>query len=135
MGFPGETDQDFQSTLDLVQDLNFDHSYSFIYSPRPGTPAAGLEDNTPLAIKKERLTVLQDAIKQNAQRISHSMLGSTQSIIITGASKKDPNKLTGRTENNRVVNFEAPKTLIGQMVDVIITDTQPNSLRGRWIHE
>lgn len=135
VGFPGETDQDFQSTLDLVQDLNFDHSYSFIYSPRPGTPAASLEDNTPLAIKKERLNVLQDAIKQNAQRISHSMLGSTQSIIITGASKKDPNKLTGRTENNRVVNFEAPKTLIGQMVDVIITDTQPNSLRGRWIHE
>ncbi|MBV53359.1 MAG: tRNA (N6-isopentenyl adenosine(37)-C2)-methylthiotransferase MiaB [Coxiellaceae bacterium] len=130
VGFPGETDQDFQQTLQLVKDLNFDHSYSFIYSSRPGTPAASLSDETPLTVKQERLAILQEVIKSQAAAISESMVGTTQSLIVTGPSKKNPEEMTGRTENNRVVNFEAKPGDIGQMVTVKITEARPNSLRG-----
>ena len=131
VGFPGETDADFQATMDLITEIKFDHSYSFIYSSRPGTPAATLPDNVPMTVKKERLGILQTTISGFAQNISQSMINKTQCILVEGPSKKDAEILRGRTENNRVVNFSGNKRLIGQFVDVIITEALPNSLRGK----
>ena len=131
IGFPGETDADFQATMDLIEEIGFDQSFSFIYSARPGTPAADLPDATPMAVKKTRLKTLQDKINQQAMRISRGMVGSQQTVLVTGLSRKDPGQFQGRTENNRVVNFSAgDKDLTGQLVDVEITQALPNSLRA-----
>ena len=131
IGFPGETDKDFEDTMNLIADIGFDHSFSFIYSQRPGTPASNLPDDTPMQVKKERLAILQNRITQKAAEISAAMVGTIQSILVEGQSKKDPDQLRGRTENNRVVNFSGPKNLIGDFVDVEITEALPNSLRGK----
>lgn len=136
IGFPGETDADFMATMDLVHEVGFDNSYSFIYSPRPGTPAAMLADRTPLEEKKQRLQILQQRLSLQAARLSQAMVGTKQSVLVDGVSKKDPNYLSGRTENNRVVNFYAPeqaRALIGQFVTIDITESLPNSLRGQWV--
>ncbi len=130
IGFPGETDNDFEDTMNLINDIGFDHSFSFIYSARPGTPAANLPDETPLEVKKQRLQILQNRINQKATEISQSMVGSMQSILVEGHSKKNHSELCGRTENNRVVNFKGPDKLIGDFVTVEITEALPNSLRG-----
>jgi tRNA-2-methylthio-N6-dimethylallyladenosine synthase len=131
VGFPGETDQDFAATMKLIEDIGFDMSFSFIYSPRPGTPAADLPDETPMAVKKQRLGILQRRINQQAMAISRHMVGSEQTILVTGVSKKQPDHLSGRTENNRVVNFRCDdSSLIGQFVSVRIEEALPNSLRG-----
>ncbi len=135
VGFPGETDSDFQDTMDLVDEMGFDTSFTFIYSPRPGTPAANLPDETPMEVKKQRLKILQDRILLNASRYSEAMVGSDQRILVTGPSKKDPAQWAGRTECNRVVNFEGPQDLQGQFIPVHITEAQPNSLRGRLLTE
>lgn len=131
VGFPGETDKDFQDTMDLVHEMGFDTSFTFIYSPRPGTPAANLPDETPMEVKKQRLQILQNRLLMNAINYSQSMIGSTQRILITGQSKKSARQLAGRTECNRVVNFDGAPELIGQFVSVQITEALPNSLRGR----
>lgn len=131
VGFPGETEADFQATLDLVNEINFDHSFSFLYSPRPGTPAAQLPDDLPIEVKKERLEILQNLLAQQGTRVSESMVNSTQRILVTGPSRKDAQELCGRTENNRVVNFAGPTDLIGQMVSVKITAARRSTLRGR----
>lgn len=133
VGYPGETADDFAATLDLIDTLGFDHSYSFIYSPRPGTPAATLSDDVPLPEKRERLARLQARINTMAAEISRNMVDTRQRILVEGVSRKDYTVLSGRTENNRVVNFQGDHRLIGQFVDVIITEALPNSLRGRWI--
>ena len=130
IGFPGETDQDFEDTMNLIQDIGFDHSFSFIYSARPGTPAASLADDTPQEVKKQRLNILQNRISQQAAAISRAMVGKKQTILVEGHSKKDATELCGRTENNRVVNFAGTSELIGQFVEVEITEALPNSLRG-----
>jgi len=131
IGFPGETEADFEATMKLINDIGFDTSFSFIYSARPGTPAAELPDDTPMAVKKQRLKILQDRIVQHALEISRRMVGSTQRVLVSGYSKKDPGQLCGRTENNRVVNFRCDQPeLIGQFVDLLIEDALPNSLRG-----
>jgi tRNA-2-methylthio-N6-dimethylallyladenosine synthase len=131
IGFPGESEQDFEATMRLIEDVGFDTSFSFIYSARPGTPAANLPDETPESVKKQRLAILQGRIAQHAQRISESMVGSQQRILVTGASRKDPGELQGRTENNRVVNFRPLREgLIGEFVHVRIEAALPNSLRG-----
>lgn len=131
IGFPGETETDFEDTMNLIAAVGFDTSYSFVYSARPGTPAATLSDDTPEAVKKQRLQILQDRITQNATHISRNMVGTTQNILVTGVSKKDPHQLQGRTENNRVVNFNsADHSLMGQFVSINITEAMPNSLRG-----
>ena len=130
IGFPGETNADFEDTMQLIHDIGFDHSFSFIYSKRPGTPAANLPDAVPLEVKKQRLSILQARIIQNAMAISESMIDSTQRVLVTGISKKDPNQVSARTENNRVVNLTAPQELIGRMIHVKITEALPNSLRG-----
>tara|TARA_R110000824_G_scaffold7892_4_gene35870 strand:- start:103056 stop:104336 length:1281 start_codon:yes stop_codon:yes gene_type:complete len=130
IGFPGETEKDFEDTMNLIAEIGFDHSFSFIYSARPGTPAADLKDNTDEETKKQRLKILQDRILQHAGSISQSMIGSVEPVLVTGLSKKDPGQLQGRTENNRVVNFRAGTRLIGQIVPVRITEALPNSLRG-----
>jgi tRNA-2-methylthio-N6-dimethylallyladenosine synthase len=133
VGFPGETDADFEKTMKLIEDIGFDQSFSFIYSRRPGTPAADLEDTVSDAEKHARLSRLQATINENAKRIARAMVGSTQTVLVEGPSKKDPNELTGRTENMRFVNFPAPAgaRLLGQFVDVVVTDAMSNSLRGR----
>ncbi|QWF18526.1 tRNA (N6-isopentenyl adenosine(37)-C2)-methylthiotransferase MiaB [Lysobacter capsici] len=131
VGFPGETDADFEKTMKLIEDVGFDQSFSFIYSRRPGTPAADLEDSVTDAEKHARLSRLQATINANSLRISQSMVGSVQRVLIEGPSRKDPNELTGKTENMRSVNFPAPPRLIGQFVDVLITQALSNSLRGR----
>ena len=133
VGFPGETDADFEKTMKLIEDVGFDQSYSFIYSRRPGTPAADLHDDVSEADKHARLTRLQQHINQHSLTISQSMVGSTQRILVTGPSRKNPNELTGKTENMRQVNFEGPARLIGEFVDVMITEAFSNSLRGRVI--
>ena len=133
VGYPGETATDFEATLSLIEQLGFDHSYSFIYSPRPGTPAAELADDVPLAEKKSRLAQLQQLINGRAADISRDMVNSIQRVLVEGASKRDARELSGRTENNRVVNFPGDPRLIGQFVDVLITEAMPNSLRGRWV--
>ena len=130
VGFPGETEADFEATMKLIADIGFDHSYSFIYSPRPGTPAASLADDVPMEIKKERLARLQQRISEQAAAISKAMIGTVQNVLVTRPSKKDPQQLSGRTENNRVVNFTGKASLIGQFVNVNITEALPNSLRG-----
>ena len=131
IGFPGESDTDFAATMKLIEEIGFDSSFSFIYSARPGTPAAELPDGIDENIKKQRLQILQARISQHAQEISRRMVGSTRTILVTGVSKKDPGQLQGRTENNRAVNFScADQALIGQFVDVDIVDALPNSLRG-----
>jgi len=133
VGFPGETDADFEATMNLINDIGFDHSFSFIYSARPGTPAADMPDDVNDDTKKQRLYLLQNRINQQALQISRRMLGSIQRILVEGPSKKNPLELRGRTENNRVVNFEGDHRLIGQFVDVEITDVLPNSLRGQFV--
>ncbi len=133
VGFPGETDADFGKTMKLIEDVGFDQSFSFIYSRRPGTPAADIEDTVSNEEKHARLARLQAAINDNAKRIAQAMVGTTQTVLVEGPSKKDPNELTGRTENMRFVNFPAPAgaKLIGQFVDVVVTEAMSNSLRGR----
>ncbi|MEN8178222.1 MAG: tRNA (N6-isopentenyl adenosine(37)-C2)-methylthiotransferase MiaB [Pseudomonadota bacterium] len=133
VGFPGETEQDFEATLKLIREIGFDHSYSFIYSRRPGTPAADLPDDIPLAVKQTRLEKLQQLINTQAQTISRQMVGAVQRVLVDRPARKDPNQLAGRTENNRVVNFDGPADLIGRFVDVRITEALPNSLRGEMI--
>jgi len=131
VGFPGETDQDFAATLGLIAELGFDQSFSFIYSRRPGTPAASLPDDVDHAVKQRRLELLQARINQQAMAISHSMIGSVQRVLVERLSKKDSRQLAGRTENMRWVNFDGAEDLIGRFVDVVITEALPNSLRGR----
>jgi tRNA-2-methylthio-N6-dimethylallyladenosine synthase len=132
IGFPGETDQDFEKTMELIESVGFDVSFSFIYSARPGTPASELTDDTEQATKKARLAALQARISQNAQAISRAMVGTTQSVLVTGPSKKDPGELSGRTENNRVVNFRSDQAdLIGRFVECEIVEAYSNSLRGQ----
>lgn len=130
VGFPGETEEDFQKTLDIVKEIGFDSSFSFIYSPRPGTPAASIPDDTPLAVKKERLGRLQALLTEQTRQYSEAMIGTIQKILVTGRSKKGAGQLTGRTENNRIVNFTGQERLVGHFVDVSITEALPNSLRG-----
>ncbi len=131
IGFPGETEADFAATMKLIEEIGFDTSFSFVYSARPGTPAAELPDDTDEETKKQRLQILQTRINQQAQHISRQMVGTTATILVTGHSKKDPGQLQGRTENNRVVNFACRDTaLVGQFVEVKILEALPNSLRG-----
>jgi len=131
VGFPGETEKDFQATMDMIDEIGFDQSFSFIYSARPGTPAASLPDDVSHQEKQQRLSLLQQRISQNAMEISQRMVGSVQRVLVEKHSKKDPRQLAGRTENNRWVNFDGPESLINQFVDVHITEGLPNSLRGR----
>lgn len=131
IGFPGETEQDFEDTLALVEEIGFDLSFSFIYSPRPGTPAAELSDDVPVEVKKHRLERFQNRINEMAAIISKNMIDTVQTVLVEGPSKKNPLQMQGRTENNRVVNFIAHPRLAGQFVDVLITEALPNSLRGR----
>ena len=131
IGFPGETDRDFEALMNLVAEMKFDQSFSFIYSRRPGTPAAGLADDTPLDLKKQRLQLLQARINQQAMAISRAMIGTTQRVLVEKLSKKSASQVAGRTENNRWVNFDAGAYCIGRFVDVMITEALPNSLRGR----
>ena len=131
VGFPGETDRDFEATMNLIADVGFDQSFSFIYSARPGTPAANLADDTPMVVKKERLQLLQARINQQAQAISDAMVGTRQRVLVEKISKKSASQVSGRTENNRWVNFDGDPSLIGRFVDVGITEALPNSLRGR----
>jgi tRNA-2-methylthio-N6-dimethylallyladenosine synthase len=130
VGFPGEREADFSATLDLVHDIGFDHSFSFIYSKRPGTPAASMPDDIPEGRKKERLAILQSRLDQRAAAISRAMVGRIERVLVEGPSRKDPVQLCGRTENNRVVNFYGRPELIGQFIDVRITEALPHSLRG-----
>jgi tRNA-2-methylthio-N6-dimethylallyladenosine synthase len=131
VGFPCESDKDFEATMKLIEDIGFDQSFSFIYSSRPGTPAANLSDDTPEAEKKQRLYRLQAVIDANAKAISQAMVGSVQRVLVEGPSKKNPAEMTGRSENMRFVNFAGHPRLVGQFVDVQITEAMANSLRGR----
>jgi tRNA-2-methylthio-N6-dimethylallyladenosine synthase len=131
VGFPGETDRDFESTMQLIEELGFDQSFSFIYSRRPGTPAASLPDDVPHEIKQARLERLQAHIDAHSLTISRAMVGTVQRVLIERPAKKDPRQLAGRTENNRWVNFDGPASLIGRFADVVVTEALPNSLRGR----
>ncbi len=130
VGFPDETEEDFAATLALVDDIGFDHSFSFIYSRRPNTPAADYPDDIPLTTKKSRLERLQQRLNTHAQRISRQMVGTVQDVLVDGVSRKDPGQLAGRTVNNRVVNFDGTPDLIGRFVALTITEALPNSLRG-----
>lgn len=131
VGFPGETDRDFEALMTLVSEVGFDQSFSFVYSARPGTPAASYEDETPADVKKRRLAVLQARISRQAQAISAAMVGGTERVLVEKHSRKDRRQMTGRTENMRWVNFDGDASLIGRFVDVTITEALPNSLRGR----
>ena len=131
VGFPGETDRDFEALMNLIADIGFDQSFSFIYSARPGTPAASVADDTPMDVKKQRLKILQTRVNQQAMEISRRMVGTTQRVLVEKISKKSSSQVSGRTENNRWVNFDADPSCIGQFVDVSITEALPNSLRGR----
>ena len=133
IGFPGETDEDFEQTMKLIEDVGFDHSFSFIYSARPGTPAASLDDDVSMDIKKQRLARLQKRINEMSQAISDSMVGSVQRVLVERPSSKDPKQMAGKTENNRTVNFDGSERLIGHFVDVKITKAFPNSLQGDFI--
>ncbi|NND58910.1 MAG: tRNA (N6-isopentenyl adenosine(37)-C2)-methylthiotransferase MiaB [Gammaproteobacteria bacterium] len=135
VGFPGETDRDFEQTMNLIAEVGFDQSYSFIYSRRPGTPAASLPDDVPAEVKSQRLQILQARINQQAAEISRAMVGTTQRVLVERHSKKDPQQLAGKTENNRWVNFDGPGNLMGNFADVVITEALPNSLRGRLIDD
>lgn len=130
VGFPGETDEDFAATMSLIDEVEFDHSFSFLYSPRPGTPASELPDPVPLDVKKERLAQLQSRINELGSAVSESMVSKVERVLVERPSKKDARQLSGRTENNRVVNFSAGIEYIGQFMDVRITEALPNSLRG-----
>ena len=130
VGFPGEGDAEFSATLKLIDDVGFDSSFSFVYSARPGTPAAELPDATPQSIKLERLQQLQQRIDAQAQSISRAMIGTRQRVLVTGAARKDPDELSGRTANNRVINFRGPREFIGRFVDLTVTAALPHSLRG-----
>lgn len=130
IGFPGETDKDFEATMNLIAEIDFDMSFSFIYSARPGTPASEISDETLLATKKERLSLLQQRLNQQAQAHARRMIGTVQNILVEGPSKKDPMQLRGRTENNRVVNFDGQPDMIGQFIKVMITEALPNSMRA-----
>src|SRR3989441_5015921 len=130
VGFPGETEDDFAKTMKLIDDVGYDSSFSFVFSPRPGTPAAALHDDTPQEGKLKRLHHLQAVIEGNARRISDSRVGTVQRILVEGPSRKDASELMGRTECNRIVNFKGQPRLIGQMIDVTITQALPHSLRG-----
>ena len=134
VGFPGETDLDFQETLDLIDIIGFDQSFSFVFSPRPNTPAANMEDNISYKIKLNRLNQLQSRINNNARHISQNMVGSDQIVLVEKKSKKAKNQLAGRTENNRWVNFDGGESLIGQLIELRITEALPNSLRARYIN-
>ena len=131
VGFPGETDADFEQTMKLIDDVGFDQSFSFIFSKRPGTPAANLPDETSDAMKHERLARLQNVLNENARRINAAMIGTIQNVLVEKPSKKNPNEMSGRTENMRYVNFPGDARMIGQFVDVEITQAMSNSLRGR----
>jgi len=135
VGFPGETDEDFDALMKLIDDIGFDNSFSFIFSPRPGTPAANLEDDTPQELKLRRLQTLQAVIDANTKKYSNAMIGTVQRILVDGPSVKDPNELQGRTENNRVVNFAGGKELIGTLVNTLITESYNYSLRGELVDE
>ena len=130
VGFPGETDDDFEKTMKLIEDVGFDASFSFVYSARPGTPAVELTDDTPQDVKLARLSRLQKRIDEQSQAISQSMMGSIQRVLVESVSKKDPNELAARTDNNRIVNFVGQPRLIGQFIDLKITGVFPHSLRG-----
>ncbi|WP_310450810.1 tRNA (N6-isopentenyl adenosine(37)-C2)-methylthiotransferase MiaB [Sulfuritalea sp.] len=130
IGFPGETEEDFEKTMRLVEELNFDNSFSFVYSPRPGTPAADMADDTPAELKIRRLMRLQKTIEAQAMRISEAMVGTTQRVLVEGHARKDASELAGRTDNNRVVNFAGNERLVGRFIDVTITAALPHSLRG-----
>jgi tRNA-2-methylthio-N6-dimethylallyladenosine synthase len=133
VGFPGETDSDFEATMKLIEDIGFDHSFSFIYSRRPGTPAADMPDDVPMAVKKQRLAHLQARIQTMAAQISADMVGTLQRVLVEGPSRKNPAQMAGRSENNRVVNFDANTDLIGRFVSLRITEAMPNSLRGEFV--
>ena len=133
VGFPGETDEDFEQTMKLIEEVSFDQSFSFIYSPRPGTPAASLPDDVPQEVKKARLARLQAKINEQARDISEAMVGTLQKILVEGVSRKSEDEVSGRTENNRVVNFPADRSVIGKFVEVRITAAYPNSLRGELV--
>ena len=134
VGFPGETDVDFEETIDLINKIKFDQSFSFIFSPRPNTPAAEMIDDVPYKEKLRRLNELQALINQNANKISQSMIGSEQNVLVEKQSKKDHYQITGRTENNRWVNFDGHRDLIGSFVNLHITEALPNSLRARLVN-
>jgi tRNA-2-methylthio-N6-dimethylallyladenosine synthase len=131
VGFPGETERDFEATLKLVREVNFDQSFSFIYSQRPGTPAASLADDVAPEVKQQRLAKLQAQLNEQARAISESMVGSVQRVLVERPSKKNRQEMAGKTENNRWVNFPGPASLIGRFVDVVIVEARPQSLRGR----
>jgi tRNA-2-methylthio-N6-dimethylallyladenosine synthase len=133
VGFPGETDADFAATMQLISDVGFDNSFSFLYSPRPGTPAAALQDDTPDNVKLERLARLQSAVSANEQAIGAAMVGSAQRVLVEGRAKKNDAELAGRTDNNRIVNFTGPADLIGSFVTVRVTENRAHSLRGEAI--
>jgi tRNA-2-methylthio-N6-dimethylallyladenosine synthase len=135
IGFPGESDADFQATLDLIEDIGFDNSFSFIYSPRPGTPAAAFPDDVPMTVKKHRLAILQQRIREMGEAISQGMVGTVQTVLVEGPSRKNARELCGRTENNRVVNFAGYDSLIGQLAALRITAALTNSLRGELVQE
>ena len=133
IGFPGESERDFEALMNLIADVGFDQSFSFIYSARPGTPASNYPDDTPVEVKKRRLAILQERINQQAMDISRAMVGSTQRVLVEKPSKKNPAQMSGRTENMRWVNFDADPSAVGSFVDVVITEALPNSLRGRLV--
>jgi len=135
VGFPTETDRDFEALMNLIAEVGFDQSFSFVYSPRPGTPAASLADDTPMDVKKKRLSLLQARINQQAMDISRAMIGTTQRVLVESLSKKSAAQVSGRTENNHWVNFDGNASLIGQFVDVVVTEALRNSLRGRLANE
>ena len=134
IGFPGETEQDFEDTMQLIETIGYDQSFSFIYSARPGTPASDLADDVPMEVKQARLQRLQKRIVEMAMGISYSMVGTVQTVLVDRPARKDQNQISGRTENNRVVNFDGDHALIGQFVDVEITEALPNSLRGKMVN-
>lgn len=135
VGFPGESDEDFERTMELIESVGFDFSFSFLFSARPGTPAAEYQDDIPLEQKQHRLERLQRRINEMAQQISRRMVGTVQRVLVERVSRKDSSQLAGRTENNRVVNFSGPQKLIGDFVDLTITEALPNSLRGELVDE
>jgi tRNA-2-methylthio-N6-dimethylallyladenosine synthase len=134
VGFPGESERDFEATLGLIDDVGFDQSFSFLYSRRPGTPAASLPDDLTLGAKQLRLERLQARINAHAHTISERMVGSIQRVLVERPSKRNARELAGRTENNRWVNFQGPERLLNRFADVVITEARPNSLRGRLVN-
>jgi tRNA-2-methylthio-N6-dimethylallyladenosine synthase len=130
VGFPGETEQDFEATLKLIDDIGFDNSFSYLFSARPGTPAAEMRDDTPHEIKAARLKRLQDRISEQESGVAEAMLGTVQRVLVEGISKKDVLELAGRTDNNRVVNFRGSPGMIGRFVDVNVTEVVRHTLRG-----